>query len=102
MMNHAPAVALVLLLSMLANRAFAQEQDNNTLPVTDLPLSAEPPRIAFAALARERGPNPQKDGSDMQVTLWEIQPDRVNQPAVCRHVLAGVRPLLATIARCAI
>jgi hypothetical protein len=87
MMNHTPAVALVVLLSMLASRAFAQEQDNNTLPVTALPLSAEPPRIAFAALARERGPNPQKGGSDMQVTLWEIQPGRVNQPAVRRHVL---------------
>ncbi len=74
-------------------------QDRDTLPVTNVPSSATPPKNQFLALARERGPQPRRDWSDMQITLWDIRPDRTEAPAVRRVVLGkshwNASPLLS-------
>tara|TARA_R110002096_G_scaffold9362_6_gene37087 strand:+ start:1948 stop:3294 length:1347 start_codon:yes stop_codon:yes gene_type:complete len=80
-------VLLPACLSLLLGSAFAQTSDGNTLPISTVPLLQTPPAIQFVALARERGPKQQKDWSDMQVTLWEIQPSRAKHRAVRRRVL---------------
>lgn len=64
-----------------------QVEAGDELPVSRLPLLDEPPAVQFVALARERGPKPQKSWSDMRVTLWEVQPGRAKDRAVRRKVL---------------
>ena len=71
----------------LAVSILAQQDDGNTLPVHRVPPGATAPRLQFVALARERGTKQQKDWSDMQATLWDIQPERAKEPAVRRCVL---------------
>lgn len=89
---------LCLSLLLLATPAIAQQEDPITLPVSALPLADASPSVAFVAFLRERGPAPQKDWSDMQITLWEIDPNREKQAAVRRRVLGhshwNVTPLL--------
>ena len=53
------------------------------LPVIQKPAGAAVPAVQFVCITRERGPKPQKDWSDMQVTLWDVA---VAKPAVRRIV----------------
>jgi len=98
MIQRITGAALPLSLLLFATPATAQQEDPDTLPVSALPLADAPPAVAFVAYLRERGPAPRKDWSDMQITLWEIDPNRKKEAAVRRRVLGrshwNVTPLL--------
>lgn len=98
MIHRAAATVLFASLSFCAAPLPAQQENADELSVTKLPLADELPAVRFVAFARERGPQKQRDWSDMRITLWEIDPMRENQPVVRRKVLGhshwNVRPLL--------
>lgn len=78
-----------ILACLLASAAVsAQEPEPGRLPVTALAPASTTPPLRFVALARERGPKPKADGSDMQATIWDIP---VGEPAV-RRVVLGCSP----------
>lgn len=62
-------------------------QGPEELPVSKLPLCDSPSKVRFVAIAREAGPHPDRHWEDMRATLWEICPDRTEEPAVRRCVL---------------
>jgi len=88
-MKKQRALAVVSILSscLLASPRVVVGQELDELPVSDLPLCDPPPQVQFLAVVRERGLQPKEDWSDMRITLWEIRPERVEEPAVRRRVL---------------